>query len=160
MSLAVLAQATQPTGTASSTLVIVLTSITGIGGLSGLVALLLVGSQRRKNNSEAAKNSADGATVLTNMAIGMVKPLEERLGALSDENRDLRIENTGHERRDIDQERQIDRQTKEIKRLRAILRRIRDAVTSPIALHDPAATISVVRELAAVTGDTAATDGS
>jgi hypothetical protein len=160
MSLAVLAQAAQPTGTASSTLVIVLSSITGIGGISGLVALLLVGSQRRKNNSEAAKNSADGATVLTNMAIGMVKPLEERLVVLSDENRDLRIQNTGHERRDVDQEKQIDRQNKEIKRLRNILRRIRDAVTSPVALNDPVTTINVVRELAAVTPDPAATDGS
>jgi hypothetical protein len=128
--------------------------ITGVGGLSGLTALLLVASQRRKNDAETRKHSADGATALTNAAVGLIKPLEERLTRAESDNRDLRRKCTAQERRSTEQGAEIRRQRGEIRTLLAILQRIRDAVSAPAATTDPAQTVTVVRSLVAHTPDT------
>jgi hypothetical protein len=133
--------------------VVAAATITGIGGLSGLAALLLVASQRRKNDAETRKHANDGATALTNAAVGLIKPLEDRLARSEADNQNLRRDNDAHDRRNRDQGAQLRRQTGELRALRAILARIRDVVTAPAATADPAATIIVVRDLVASTPD-------
>jgi hypothetical protein len=149
MTAAVLAAAPQTGGW----FVVAAATITGIGGLSGLAALLLVASQRRKNDAETRKHANDGATVLTNAAVGLIKPLEDRLTRSEADNQSLRSQALAHDRRNRDQGTQLRRQAGELRALRAIIARIRDVVTAPAATADPAATIIVVRDLVASTPD-------
>lgn len=130
-------------------LVIFLGLLTAVGGGAGLAALLLVASQRRKNNSEAGRQAADGATALTNAAVGLIKPLEERLSRTEEDNRTLRGQVAHHERKDVDQDTTIRTLRREVRALRAILRRIRDVVKSPSATADPAGQVLIVRDLVA-----------
>lgn len=154
-----LAQSTPTPGPVPNTgwFVVVATIVTAVGGGAGLAALLLVASQRRKNVAEAGKSSADGATALTNAAVGLIKPLEERLSRTEADNVTLRSEVQRHERRDVDQEGTIRNLRREVRILRAILKRIRDVVTTPSATADPAGQVLIVRDLVA-TVDSAATE--
>ncbi len=121
--------------------------VTAVGGLSGVAALFLVASQRRKNQAETAKYSADGATALTNAAVGLIRPLEDRLGRAEKDNADLRRAAAAHERRNVEQGQTIRAQREEINTLRALLNRIAQLVTAPAATVDPAQTVTAVRDL-------------
>lgn len=122
---------------------------TAVGGGSGLAALLLITSQRRKNNAEAHKSNNDSAHVLTSAAVGLVKPLEERLQRTEDDNRDLRSTVDRQERRGRQQDTEISRLRRDMRSLRDLLVRITEAVTSSTSTADPAATVSVVRDMVA-----------
>lgn len=123
--------------------------VTALGGFSGLTALILVASQRRKNDAETRKHSADGATALTNAAVGLIKPLEERLTRAESDNVGLRRTVHAHERRHAEQGGEIRRYRTESRTLRAVLHRIRDVVTAPAAATDPGRAVTAVRDLVA-----------
>ena len=150
---------TTPPAAGNGWFVVVAAIVTAVGGGAGLAALLLVASQRRKNYSDAGKSSADGATALTNAAVGLIKPLEERLSRTEDDNRTLRTEVARHERRDVDQEGTIRNLRREVRALRAILKRIRDVVTTPSATGDPAGQVLIVRDLVATIDSPATENG-
>lgn len=142
---ALAAAATQSSGV----FVAVAAVVTALGGFSGLTALILVASQRRKNDAETRKHSADGATALTNAAVGLIKPLEERLTRAESDNVDLRRTVAAHERRNVEQGSEIRRYRSEARTLRAVLQRIRDVVAAPAATTDPGQTVTAVRALVA-----------
>lgn len=121
--------------------------ITALGGASGVAALFLVASQRRKNQAETAKYSADGVTALTSAAVGLIRPLEDRLTRAEKDNADLRRAVAAHDRRNTEQGTEIRAQREQIRTLRALLNRIREVVTAPAATTDPAQTITAVRDL-------------
>lgn len=123
--------------------------VTALGGFSGVTALILVASQRRKNDAETRKHSADGATALTNAAVGLIKPLEERLNRAESDNVDLRRAAAAHERRNVEQGVEIRRYRSEARTLRAVLHRIRDVVTAPAATTDPGQAVATVAALVA-----------
>jgi hypothetical protein len=136
-----------PAPAAGGWLVVVAAVVTALGGSAGLAALALVASQRRKNDAETRKHSADGATALTSAAVGLIKPLEERLARSESDNDALRGQLVVHERRADGQVATIGEQRREIRALRALLARILQVVTAPTATADPASAVGIVRDL-------------
>jgi chromosome segregation ATPase len=65
------------------------TLFAAIGGLAGLVAFLTVRVQKRKIAAEGDKTQADAAKVISDTALILVKPLEEKLRNANSEAKDL-----------------------------------------------------------------------
>lgn len=123
--------------------------VTAVGGGAGLASLLLVMSQRRKNKAETGKSNADGAHAISNAAVGLIKPLEERIERAENEARTSRTRLTAADKR-------LETQAADLMNLRAdnrsqqtLLRRLAAIATSATALVDPAATLRALRELLA-----------
>ena len=54
-----------------------------VGGLTGLLALFMVGPQRRKSRAETAKIDADAAEVIRTNAVALLEPTREQVLYLS-----------------------------------------------------------------------------
>ena len=121
--------------------------LTAVGGGSGIAALLLVGSQRRKSRAEGTKNEADGAQAISNAAVGLIKPLEERIERTEAENRSLGKRLRTADQRIEGQASDIAGLRMDVRALRSILRRIATIVAAPAV--DPPAAVSDIRELLA-----------
>lgn len=114
--------ATQPT--APLWFIIFAGLLTAIGGGSGIAALLLVSSQRRKTRAEGNKNEADGAQAISNAAVGLLKPLEERIERAETENRTLTTRLARADQRIEAQQQTLTGLRVDVRDLRALLRRI------------------------------------
>ena len=123
--------------------------VTAVGGGAGLTALLLVASQRRKNKADAVKSDADGAQAISNAAVGLIKPLEERIERAEGEARTLRTRLNRADKKLDEQSSDLINLRADNRSVRALLRRIAFIVTSATALVDPTATLLAVRELLA-----------
>lgn len=136
----------QPGGTAFLVFVGIMTAI---GGLGGIAAIALVASQKRKNRGEAKKAEADGAQAISNAAVGLIKPLEERIERAETENIDLRGKLTRADQRIKDQAASLSRVRAEKSTLLGLIRQVVSIATRATALEDPSATVREVRELVA-----------
>lgn len=123
--------------------------VTAVGGGAGLTALLLVASQRRKNKADTAKADADGAQAISNAAVGLIKPLEERIERAEGEARTLRTRLNRADRKLDEQSSDLINLRADNRSVRALLRKVAFIVTSATALVDPTATLLAVRELLA-----------
>lgn len=123
--------------------------VTAVGGGAGLAALLLVTSQRRKNRAEGTKADADGAQAISNAAVGLIKPLEDRIERAEAEARTLRTRLNRADKRIEDQSADLTNLRADNKSLRALARRLAAIATSATALVDPLATLLAIRELLA-----------
>ncbi len=121
--------------------------VTAIGGGSGIAALFLVGSQRRKARAEGTKNEADGAQAISNAAVGLIKPLEERIERTESENRSLATRLRKADQRIEGQSMDIAGLRMDVRQLRGILRRIATIVAAAPAADAPA--LADIRELLA-----------
>ena len=120
--------------------------VTAVGGGSGIAALLLVSSQRRKSRAEGNKNEADGAQAISNAAVGLIKPLEERIERTEAENRTLTTRLQRADQRIDSQATMLTGLRVDVRDLRALLRRIVTivAVDRPA---EPQARITELRDL-------------
>lgn len=123
--------------------------VTAIGGGAGLTSLFLVASQRRKNRAEGNRADADGAQAISNAAVGLLKPLEERIARAEGDAKSLRTRLGRADKR-------LEEQADEIQALRAdnrtqrlLLRKLLMTVAGATALAEPHATLAAVRELLA-----------
>lgn len=123
--------------------------VTAVGGGAGLTALLLVASQRRKNKADTAKADADGAQAISNAAVGLIKPLEERIERAEGEARTLRTRLNRADKKLDEQSSDLINLRADNRSIRALLRKVAFIVTSATALVDPTATLLAVRELLA-----------
>lgn len=123
--------------------------VTAAGGGAGIAALWLVASQRRKNRAEGIKADADGAQALSNAAVGLIRPLEDRIERTEAEARTLRTRLNRADKRMADQAEDLTNLRVDNKSLRALVRRIAAITTGATALVDPAATLLALRELLA-----------
>lgn len=123
--------------------------VTAVGGGAGLTALLLVASQRRKNKADSVKADADGAQAISNAAVGLIKPLEERIERAEGEARTLRTRLNRADKKLDEQSSDLINLRADNRSVRSLLRRIAFIVTSATALVDPTATLLAVRELLA-----------
>lgn len=123
--------------------------MTCIGGGGGITALVLVASQRRKNQAEVRKAGADSAQAISNAAVGLLKPLEDRLDKVERDNRSLTTRLAKATRRVDDQAEEIAGLRADNRSVRALLRRIAAAATSASALVDPTAALVAIRDLLA-----------
>lgn len=123
--------------------------VTAVGGGAGVTALLLVRSQRRKNHADGTKAEADGAQAISNAAVGLIKPLEDRIDRAESENRTLRTRLNRADKRLDDQASDLVNERAENRTIRALLRRIAQIATSASALADPTSTVLAIRELLA-----------
>ena len=139
------APATQPGGPVFLIFVAVMTCI---GGGGGITALLLVNAQRRKYRSESSKSEADGAQAISNAAVGLLKPLEERIERAETENRTLSARIRKADQRIEAQAADLTNSRMDLKSLRGLLRRIA-TIVQPSPGPDAAATVAEVRELLA-----------
>lgn len=124
--------------------------VTAIGGGSGIAALLLVSSQRRKARSEGNKNEADGAQAISNAAVGLLKPLEERIDRAETENRTLTTRLTRADARIESQQQTLTGLRVDVRELRSLLRRVVAIIATGRANdpgRDPAAVLTEVRDL-------------
>jgi uncharacterized protein HemX len=123
--------------------------VTALGGGAGLAALLLVASQRRKNRAESTKSNADGAQAISNAAVGLIKPLEDRIERAEAEVRTLRTRLNRADKRLGEQSEEITNLRTDNKSLRALVRRMAAVATGATALVDPAGTVLALRDLLA-----------
>lgn len=137
--------ATQP-GSAPLWFLIFAGALTAVGGGSGIAALLLVSSQRRKTRTEGNKNEADGAQAISNAAVGLIKPLEERIERAETENRTLATRVARADQRIESQQTTLAGLRVDVRDLRALLRRIA-ALVAVDRVSEPAAVIVDVRDL-------------
>ncbi len=63
-------------------------------GVGGIASLFKVGVDRRRGKAAAERNEADATRVITQTAIGLLEPLKEQVGSLTDELRTTRKEAT------------------------------------------------------------------
>lgn len=124
-------------------------AVTAVGGGAGLAALALVASQRRKNRAEGGKADADGAQAISNAAVGLIRPLEERIERAEAESRTLRTRLNRADRRIEEQASDLTNLRTDNKSLRSLLRRLAAIATGTTALVDPPATLLAIRELLA-----------
>lgn len=66
-----------------STFAILANVFAGVGGLTGIMALLMVGPQRRKSAAETEKINADAAEVIRTNAVALLEPTREQVLYLS-----------------------------------------------------------------------------
>lgn len=123
--------------------------VTAVGGGAGLAALLLVASQRRKNRADSTKAGADGAQAISNAAVGLIKPLEERIERAEAEARTVRTRLNRADAKIAAQAEDLTNLRADNKSLRSLLRRMAAIATGTSALVDPAAAILAQRELLA-----------
>lgn len=135
--------APQPGGTGFLIFVAVMTCI---GGGGGIAALLLVNAQRRKFRSESVKSDADGAQAISNAAVGLIKPLEDRIERAESENRTLNARVRKADQRIAAQADDLANARIDLKSLRGLLRRIA-TIVQPSPVPDAAAALADVREL-------------
>jgi chromosome segregation ATPase len=124
-------------------------AMTAIGGGGGITALFLVVSQRRKNRADTSKAEADGAHAISNAAVGLIKPLEDRIEREQAERRTLQTRLNRADRRIADQSDDLVNLRADNKSLRAVLRQVAAILGSATALSDPAATLLSLQELMA-----------
>ncbi len=121
--------------------------VTLIGGGGGTAALFLVASQRKKNRAETGKSSADGAQAISNAAVGLIKPLEDRIERAETEGRQLRTRLNRADKRINEQGEELAGLRLENRSMRSLLRRIAGAVTGSQAHSDPSGQLTALREL-------------
>lgn len=124
-------------------------AVTALGGGAGLAALLLVASQRRKNRAEGNRAHADGAQAISNAAVGLLKPLEERIERAETDARSLRTRLNRADAKLATQSEDLATVHADNRSLRSLVRRVAAVVTGASALSDPAATLHTLRELLA-----------
>lgn len=124
-------------------------AVTAVGGGAGLTALFLVASQRRKNRADSGKADADGAQAISNAAVGLIKPLEERIERAEGEARTLRTRLNKADARLEGQSSDLVNLRADNRSLRQLLRRLAALATGATALVDPKATLIAIQELLA-----------